>query len=236
MEFAEFSFQPMLLDAALAGSWLVAQILLGVLFADLMSGVVHWYIDTYGDSRTPILGKWVHAPNINHHAHPLDCTRSGFWSRNGPVLSLTALFAIGFFLAGWINPFTTSALIAGGMANEIHIWTHKPKRRRPALVRFGQRTGFLLSAKEHWRHHSGRYDTRYCTVTNLLNPALDGLRIFRIVEGAVEGFGRLRPRDEILRIGAAGAGFRRRALSRARRFVAATGWRTRRALSAPIMA
>ena len=59
------------LDIALQVIWIMAQIGLGVLFADLMSGIVHWYIVTYGDPDTPVLGKHVYWPTINHHARPL---------------------------------------------------------------------------------------------------------------------------------------------------------------------
>ena len=86
--------------------------------------------------------------------------------------------------------------------------------------------GLILSPKEHWRHHAAPYDQRYCTVTGLLNPALDRLRVFRLAEGAIEGLARLRPRDEILQIGAVRRG--RRALSRARRWTAAQTGRVRR--------
>lgn len=214
---------------------LAAQIAAGVLFADLMSGVFHWYIDTYGDPRTPVLGRWIFTPNIDHHAEPLKCARSPLLKRNGPVWALTALFGLGFWTVGWLNAFGVSALVAGALANEIHILSHQPRRRRPAWVQALQKSGLFLSPKQHWRHHSGAYDKRYCTITDLLNPVLDHLRVFRILEGLIEGLGRLRPRDEILSLGVVRRG--RRALSMARRVVAAAGWRFRRFVNpAPVYA
>ncbi|MDF1767569.1 fatty acid desaturase family protein [Maricaulis sp.] len=220
------------MDIILSAAIIAAQIGLGVLFADLMSGIVHWYIDTYGDPKTPILGKHVYWPTINHHAQPLDCTRASFWSRNGPNLALSAAFLVVFLILGWINAFTLSALATGVFASEIHVWSHKPKRKRPPLVHWLQSRGVLLSPKEHWQHHTHAHNTRYCTVTNLLNPALDRLRIFRLVEGFVEGFGRRKPRDEIMGIGPLARG--RRIMSRARRFVAAHAWQVRRMVTAPV--
>lgn len=219
------------LDIALQVIWILAQIGLGVLFADLMSGIVHWYIDTYGDPDTPVLGKHVYWPTINHHARPLDCTRAGFWSRNGPLLGLYSLFLVGFVVLGWINAFTLSALAAGLFASEVHVWSHKPKRRRPALVRWLQERQIILTPKAHWAHHTGGFNQRYCTLTNVLNPVLDNLRIFRLVEGMVEGLGRRKPRDEIMGIGPLARG--RRALSRVRRFVAAHAWQARKACFGP---
>lgn len=210
-------------------AWILCQVALGILFADLMSGFVHWYIDTYGNPKTPILGRHVYLPTINHHAHPLDCTRANFLSRNGPLWTLTAIFIGGFALAGWINAFTITATLAGALANDIHVWSHQPKRRRPRLVRWLQDRKIILTPREHWLHHTGGFNRRYCTVTNLLNPVLDGLRIFRLIEGLVEGLARRKPRDEILGIGPLARG--RRALSMARRFVAARAWQVRRCLT-----
>jgi len=216
------------IDSATPAMWILAQIGLGILFADLMSGIVHWYIDTYGDPDTPVLGRHVYHPTINHHANPLDCTRASFWSRNGPLLGLASLFLAGFVAAGWINAFTISALASGVFANEIHVWSHQPKRRRPALVRWLQERRIILTPREHWQHHTAGFNRRYCTITNLLNPAIDRLRLFRLVEGLVEGFGRRKPRDEAMGIGPLARG--RRALSRARRFVAACAWQVRKSL------
>lgn len=222
------------LDPALALSWVFAQIVLGILFADLMSGIVHWYIDTYGDPDTPVLGRHVYHPTINHHAEPLDCIRASFWSRNGPLCGLMSVFIAGFLLLGWINAFTLSAIFAGVFASEIHVWSHKPKRMRPVLVRWLQNRKIILTPREHWLHHTGGFNQRYCTITNLLNPLIDRLRLFRLVEGFIEGVARRRPRDEIMGIGPLARG--RRALSRARRFVAAACWQVRKAFARPIIA
>ncbi|ABI67354.1 hypothetical protein Mmar10_3075 [Maricaulis maris MCS10] len=220
------------MDIILSAAMIAGQIGLGILFADLMSGIVHWYIDTYGDPKTPILGRHVYWPTINHHAQPLDCTRASFWSRNGPNLALSAAFLVVFAATGLINAFTLSALATGVFASEIHVWSHKPKRKRPMIVRWLQASGVLLSPKEHWQHHTYAHNTRYCTVTNLLNPVLDRLRVFRLVEGVVEGLARRKPRDEIMGIGPLARG--RRIMSRVRRFVAAGAWQVRRLLLAPL--
>lgn len=222
------------MDIAPALLWMAAQIGLGILFADLMSGIVHWYIDTYGDPDTPVLGRHVYWPTINHHAHPLDCTRAGFWSRNGPLLGLMSVFIVLFAWLDWINAFTLSAVFAGLFASEIHVWSHKPKRRRPALVRWLQDRRLILTPREHWLHHTAGFNRRYCTITNLLNPVIDRLRLFRLVEGVVEGLGRRKPRDEIMGIGPLARG--RRALSRVRRFVAAHAWQARRSFVRPGLA
>lgn len=211
---------------------LVLQIGLGIVIADLFSGVFHWWEDTYGNPEWPIIGPYVIEPNIWHHSEPLKFTRAPFWKRNRVVFVLAAMIASAFWLAGWINPTTVTALIFGSLANEIHVWTHVPKKKRPLPVRWLQNLGVFTTSKEHWKHHTQGFDKRYCTVTNILNPVLDGLRIFRIIEGLVEGLLGRRPRDEETGI----APFRqgRRALSRARRWVCALTWQIRRTILRPL--
>jgi len=211
-----------------AGLFLL-QVAAGILLADLISGVLHWWEDTYGDPKWPVIGPAIIAPNILHHSEPLAFTRSSYWRRNRIVFIIAALFGLAFWALGWINPLTVTMLIAGAHANEIHVWSHIARRKRPALVRWLQDKHVLLTPQEHWAHHSGAFNKRYCTITNLVNPVLDKLRVFRIVEGWVEGWHRRRPRDEEMGIAPLARG--RRALSRARRFVAALGWAIRRNLS-----
>ena len=114
------------------------------------------------------------------------------------------------------------------------VWSHLPKKKRPVWVRLFQNLQIFTTPKEHWKHHTQGFDQRYCTVTNILNPILDGLKIFRIIEGCVEGLFGTRPRDEETGVGPIVPG--RRALSKSRRWVAARCWQIRRFLVRPVMA
>ena len=38
--------------------------------ADLITGLVHWWEDTYGDPDWPVIGEHVVRPNIEHHEFP----------------------------------------------------------------------------------------------------------------------------------------------------------------------
>ena len=155
----------------------------------------HWWEDTYGDPEWPLIGPYVIQPNIWHHSEPLKFTRASFWKRNRVVFVLAILIGGLFWVVGW-NPVTVTALIFGALANEVHVWSHVPKKKRPFWARALQDWHVFTTPKEHWKHHTQGFDKRYCTVTNALNPVLDGLRIFRIIEGCVEGLFGTRPRDE----------------------------------------
>ena len=77
------------------------QILLGVLLADLISGIVHWFEDTYGDPNWPIIGLTVMLPNILHHEDPLKFTKAPLFKRTRGVLGV-AFVVGGHFQPVWL--------------------------------------------------------------------------------------------------------------------------------------
>jgi hypothetical protein len=171
------------------------QIILGIAFADFVSGTLHWLEDSYGKEEWPILGPYVIEPNIHHHYKPLDFVRGTYWNRNRSVLVIAALVGLLFLGAGWINVFTVTALIVGSQANEIHRWAHMPTKDVPKFLQRVQKTGLLLGSFHHWRHHTGRLDSHYCTVTNFVNPILDRLKLFRAIERMIWIVTNYSPRD-----------------------------------------
>ncbi|MEM1379961.1 MAG: fatty acid desaturase CarF family protein [Pseudomonadota bacterium] len=177
-------------------SEVVAQVLLGIVLADVISGVVHWFEDTYGDPKWPIIGKALIEPNIVHHDDPLKFTKAGFWKRNRGVFAVLAVVAGGFALAGWLNVVSVTALVVGAMAGETHRWAHLKPGEVPRVVRWLQEVKVLQTAQHHWAHHRRGFNTHYCTITNAVNPTLDGLRVFRVIEGLVEGLTGIKPRTD----------------------------------------
>lgn len=177
-----------------SASDIILQVMGGILLADLLSGIVHWFEDTYGDPKWPIIGKTIIEPNIVHHTDPLKFTRASFWKRNRGVIGVMLVFAGVFTLAGWINVLTVTALLVGTLANEAHRWAHLRRDELPKLIRALQHVGILQSQQHHWAHHRQGFNTHYCTITNMLNPTIDGLKLFRIVEGIIEGLFQIRPR------------------------------------------
>ena len=74
----------------------------------------------------------------------------------------------------------------GVNGNEIHKWSHLPRKNRSAVVLMLQDAGFLQSAKHHRGHHVGSKDSHYCVLTNVVNPVLDGIRFWRGLEWIIE--------------------------------------------------
>jgi len=173
--------------------------LLGYVAADVVSGIVHWFCDTFFQDDTPVIGRAFIHPFREHHVDPLAITRHGFFEVNGnnclalvPVVAavlvlgepgdgdeVPALFgqslALGFALA----TFTT---------NQIHKWAHQ--QRPAAAVRWMQGTGLILSPAHHDRHHSTPHRQAFCITAGWLDPLLDRMRIFERIEHAVSRFPR----------------------------------------------
>ncbi|MEL7784060.1 fatty acid desaturase CarF family protein [Citromicrobium bathyomarinum] len=162
---------------------IIAQLLLGWLLADFLSGLVHWAEDRFGRGREhwPLIGPLVFAPNLLHHERPLDFTRASFVGRNwttwivANAIALLLLLAFGpqwWLLSGWIG---------GMMANEVHAWSHKPEMT-PEWAKPLQRLGLIGFRWHHGLHHWAPHDRRYCILTTWLNPVLDRVRFWRGLE------------------------------------------------------
>lgn len=175
---------------AASGPQLLASLALalpaGYLAADLTSGLVHWFADTFFEERTPLIGPLLIEPFRDHHRNPEDITHHGFFEINGnnclvaiPLLAAlwlwseadgsAAIFGVALALC------TTAAVVA---TNQIHCWAHSRQAELPHAVVWLQRHGLILSAEHHARHHEGANDRSYCVTCGWLNPLLDRFRLF----------------------------------------------------------
>lgn len=157
------------------------QVLVGVLLADLASGVAHWALDRIDWPSWAWVDRVLVGRNRAHHADQVAFAHLGLWERNRTTWAFTA-FA-GGVLAWFCGPavWIAAAVAAGLAVNEVHVWAHVPERA-PRPVRVLQRAGVLQSPPHHARHHRGRHDRHYCILTNLLNPVLDACRVWAGLE------------------------------------------------------
>jgi hypothetical protein len=170
------------------GAWFVPVALAAALVAwatsDLLSGLVHWAFDTYGSVQTPFVGAAFIRPFREHHFDPLAITRHDFVETNGsnclacsPLLiaaSVMPLDAAPLVAAQSFMLFTALGVLA---TNQCHKWAHADVAARPALVRWAQRAGLLLSPEHHKLHHTAPFDSHFCTSNGWLNTPLN--RILR---------------------------------------------------------
>jgi len=159
--------------------------LVALLLVDFVSGLGHWAEDTFWTADTPVLGRWLVAPNLQHHEEPAAFLGYSYWRSNGDLLLVGgAVLAVAAALGMLSAPVVLFALV-GGNANQIHKWAHMPRRKVPLPVRWLQSARLLQSTRHHNRHHGGDKNTHYCTVTSLLNPVLDRLGFWRGLERLV---------------------------------------------------
>ncbi|MCH8133493.1 MAG: hypothetical protein IIA30_13150 [Myxococcales bacterium] len=177
-----------LIDLIAPTSWiaLLAGLWVGALAADLVTGLVHWGCDTWGDEETPWIGssliRWFRA----HHREPQAMLEHDWIEVNGaPALAASAAFlvlpclgsqsAFGYAVA-W------SLIGAGALANQFHQWAHMDSP--PLLIRKLQRSGLILSRVRHARHHA-LHTGGYCISTGWLNGLLDATGFWRVLEKSI---------------------------------------------------
>lgn len=161
----------------------------GLLFADFLSGLLHWAEDRYGETHWPVVGRAIDEAE-RHHKTPMRFLSRSFKDRNARVMVIASGVAVFFLIMDWINPFTMTALFFGSLSNEIHAFAHRKGSNVPLTIRIAQRLGVLQSAFHHAGHHRCAKNARYCVVTNYLNPMLDRAGFWRKLERliAVTGF------------------------------------------------
>lgn len=174
-----------------------AAALLGYLAADVVSGIVHWFCDTFFEDDTPLIGRAFIHPFREHHTDPLAITRHGFFEVNGnnclvliPVVG--AVLILGNPGRGEAVPalFVQSLVLGFALAtfgtNQFHKWAHQERPAPP--VRWLQTVGLILSPAHHKLHHSEPYRQAFCITVGWLDPLLDRIRLFERIERAVRRF------------------------------------------------
>jgi ubiquitin-conjugating enzyme E2 variant len=173
------------------GWWLVVLITvpIGVAAIDLLTGLVHWACDRFGDPSTPVLGPLLIRAFREHHVNPRQMVEHDWIETNGEPCFLSVLALLVLAL---VAPSVQSGLVAalvtivwtmaafGSWANQVHKWAHMS--RAPRWARLLQRAGLALRPNEHACHHQAAHDSRYCISTGWMNPLVDRLGLWSWLE------------------------------------------------------
>ena len=163
--FRNFSLQPWYLPLAALCGWLLA---------DLVSGLVHWALDTFGSVRTPVFGPAFIRPFREHHADPQGMTRHDFIEVNGAsCLGCLPILLLSFFFEGFLHAVIVFTCVGILLTNQCHKWAHMDSP--PKLVKTLQKIGLVLRADEHRLHHTPPYNSHFCTASGWLNRPLNTL-------------------------------------------------------------
>jgi ubiquitin-conjugating enzyme E2 variant len=180
--------------------WLAPALLIALVGADLVSGLVHWGFDSWGDFDTPLVGRLAIRAFRQHHLDPGVMLRHDFIETNGHNITLALTLTLaGLCLApGFVALCLLMMALCVSFTSQIHKWAHTP--RPPRLVRLLQRTGLLLSPAHHQRHHLGPHDSHYCITVGWLNLPLDRLRLFDRLERLIVRTTGAQPRRVLHRV------------------------------------
>jgi plasmanylethanolamine desaturase len=159
--------------------------LVGCLLAvDLISGVLHWAEDTWtAPGRSALLDRFIVRDNIEHHRRPGTIRAGRYWETNRVCIVLAAV-AGAALAACHVHAWQAYAIVAlASQSNQVHLWAHCSTP--PQFVGWLQSIGFLQSRAMHARHHKNPYASNFCTMTDYLNPLLDGIGFWRGLEIAL---------------------------------------------------
>ena len=179
-------------------------LIIGYGLADLISGLVHWASDNFGQRDNAVIGPMFVIPFRDHHDDPGAITRETLLELHGincfnllPLLSLAIIFLepasgsrISLFLAVTILGISLGVIAA----TQIHRWVHQ--ERVPAWVELLQTAGLVISKESHAIHHCEPHDEYYCIASGWWNRVLCQTRFYRRVEALIEGLTGLRPARE----------------------------------------
>jgi ubiquitin-conjugating enzyme E2 variant len=186
----------------LSGWWVPLALFLGMLGADLTSGLVHWACDTWGSVRTPILGKLAIRTFREHHVDQMAITRHDFVETNGHNIALSVLPSV-VGLSMLERGTLTSTVVAmslfamalfTGLTSQIHKWAHQESP--PTVVRWLQDARLILAPRHHDEHHVAPYSCNYCITTGWLNAPLRAIRFFETAERVISKVSGAKPREE----------------------------------------
>jgi hypothetical protein len=158
--------------------------LLGCLLAvDLISGFMHWTEDTWmAPGQSKLLDRWIVRDNIEHHRKPGTIRAGAYWETNRVSIVLAALAGAALLLCH-VHAWQAYVIVAlASQANQVHLWAHSSTP--PRWVEACQRVGLLQSRAQHGQHHRSPYSVNFCTMTNYLNPLLEGIGFWRMLEKA----------------------------------------------------
>jgi hypothetical protein len=174
------------------------EIIIVILAADFLSGLFHWLEDSYGSPDWPIIGPLIIRPNMRHHEAPAEFTMNSWLKSAGILLVFGGAVLAVAWACGVLTWHVALFVLIAVNANEVHKWNHMPAKQRGRIVVALQKVALLQTPQHHGKHHSGRIDSHYCVITNLVNPMLEGLRFWRTLEWLIEySFGIAKRRDPV---------------------------------------
>ncbi len=188
--------KPSLFESLRHGFWMAVEALGAWLFADLLTGLVHWWEDAYAQADWPVIGPLVAEPNLLHHRDPRAMTRLPWWRNVDVPVIVGALALSGLAILHALTWPLALAIVLAAFTNLVHRWAHQNAAENGRLITWMQAKGLIQSRAQHALHHRWPRKSHYCPLTNALNPILERLDFWRRLERVILRLTGLRRRRE----------------------------------------
>ena len=171
---------------------LLPALVISWILGDFLSGIVHWFADTYFSARTRVIGTLIEPFRI-HHTQPQRICEF----RAMATVSHTAILAIPVLAAtlivleeGFLSLVIALTMLSAVLTNQFHKYAHSTSCSK--IVRWLQGKSIIISPRHHARHHAKPHRSHYCITCGWMNPLLDRIHFFRRMESMLGLFG-MRP-------------------------------------------
>jgi len=183
-------------------SFICLQLLLGFIIADIISGLFHWFEDTYLDYciNLPIIGE-ISKDNELHHYFPRSVFAHSYFETITVSLSLTLILILFiYFLNKKLVLKYTYVFISFGffssVSSLIHRFSHLRDCENYQVIHFLQKFGILCSHEHHSLHHD-LVNQKYCAITEYNNYILDSIHFWRGLENVIFFFTNIKPKRKL---------------------------------------
>lgn len=171
--------------------------MLSWLCADFISGIVHWFADTWGTARWPVVGPSLIRSFRLHHLDAGSITTHDFVETNGASALVCLPVLVGLFFIQVNQPFFLFFTFWILFTNQFHKWSHELSVS--PLISWIQKSGIILSQTNHARHHNGEHCHSYFITNGFFNHVF-GRKFFNALEISVSKITGLVPREDDLKM------------------------------------
>jgi ubiquitin-conjugating enzyme E2 variant len=164
---------------------IVLKIIVCLLIADFLSGLFHWLVDAYSPKSNAFIKRHITDPVILHHFRSREFTKNS-WIKSAWVPMIAAFFVgLGFYFFVGFNWMVFLTLFIAINGQEVHKWSHRTKAENGWLITLLQKIKIVQTRRHHAAHHKNPNNCTYCVITNYLNPILDKMHFWEMLERVV---------------------------------------------------
>ena len=163
---------------------IIIHLIIGFLLADFLTGIFHWFEDTYLDYclSFPIFGD-IAKDNEMHHYFPRSILAYSYLENiyitfAGTLAILILLYSFNKSILYKYKYIIGSFSFFSINSNFIHRLSHMRECENNVIIKSLQKYGLLCSHQHHKMHHTQIHE-KYCVITEYSNFVLDNIHFWR---------------------------------------------------------